>query len=348
MNDPAMWSRGRLEAVPHCPACGSVRRDPHKFARRDNEGMMPDVWCVVRCADCGSLWLDPRPDSESLPRAYDDYYTHVVVSEDVPDSGATGLAWRLIRGYLNRRFGMQRKPANALGYAIFSSIEPWRLKLDYYGRHLTRANFPNPGTLLDIGCGNGAFLGRAAEMGWNVHGCEPDAKAVSACRQLGLDVVQGDAFDSSLDGREFDVITLSHVIEHVVDAPSLLRRIVTLLRPGGRLWMALPNPGSIGMRVLGSSWLELHPPYHLCIPSQSVVCDWLAAVGFLNVEFIRRGAHAGRRWMRACDIATRESLPFPSSGRLLAWRLAADGLATLSAGSSEETVVIASKPRNKA
>lgn len=306
---------------------------------------MPDVWGMARCTDCGSLWLDPRPDAESLPRAYDQYYTHDVESEDIPNHGAGGLAWRLIGGYLNRRFGMQRQPANALGSTIFSLIEPWRLKLDYYGRHLTRKRFPNRGALLDIGCGNGAFLVRAREMGWQVAGCEPDPQAVATCRALGLDITLGDAFDPSFDGRQFDVITLSHVIEHVHQPSELLHRVFTLLHSRGACWMALPNPGSIGLQVFSSSWSELHMPYHLCIPSQQRVIAWVEDAGFIDVKLLRRGAHVRRVWAISRSIAARERLPLPSRPRTTMKRIVADGLATLGTRYAEETVVLAFKPQ---
>lgn len=254
VNPQSHWSRGQLEIVAHCPACGSEKRTENNFTRRDNDASMPDQWRMVKCADCQSIWLDPRPDAQSLPRAYDDYYTHNTEADGVPQNGGSGLAWRLIHGYLNRRFGMHRQPATDWGYTVFSLIEPWRLKLDYYGRHLTHKRVGAPGRLLDIGCGNGAFLARAADMDWQVQGCEVDPKAVAACRSIGLDVIEGDAFAPALENQPFDVITMSHVIEHVHDQPALLQRAYELLRPGGWLWTASPNPQSIAQQTFGSAW----------------------------------------------------------------------------------------------
>ncbi|NRF37051.1 class I SAM-dependent methyltransferase, partial [Bacillus velezensis] len=195
---PSNWSRGQVEFVAKCPACGSNACTSAAFERRDNDDSMPDRWRMVQCGDCRSLWLDQRPDAQSLPRAYDNYYTHSAESDEIPQSGTNGLVWRLIHGYLNQRFGMHRQPAAAWGYYVFSLIEPWRLKLDYYGRHLTHRLVGKPGRILDIGCGNGAFLSRAADMGWQVQGCEIDPKAVAICRSIGIDVIQGDAFHPSL------------------------------------------------------------------------------------------------------------------------------------------------------
>lgn len=335
------WSRGRLQSERCCPACGVEGAVRARFAREDNEGALPDIWSMKQCAHCGSIWLAERPDDASLHLAYNDYYTHVPESEQTAQGGVGTLATGLVNGYLNRRFGTRRQPAHAAGALLFSLIEPWRLKLDYYGRHFDRLDF-NKRRLLDIGCGNGAFLSRAAEMGWNSMGCEPDPKAALACQATGLNVIAGDAFTPLLDKERFDVVTMSHVIEHVTDAPGVLRRVMTLLRPGGWLWMALPNPASLGVRVFGKAWHGLHPPYHLCIPSQAVVLSWLGGVGFTNPRLLRRGAHARSGWATSRRIA--EAIHHPLPGGLLAFRMLSDALASISPQWGEETVVIAQKP----
>lgn len=337
------WSRGHTKSVLSCPACGSNQRDAQIFERHDNEGLMPDLWRMVRCQDCKSIWLDPRPDEESLPQAYSNYYTHDTDIQNPVDSSSKGLSWRLIRGYLNSRFGTRYRPANRGGYPLFSLIEPWRLKLDYYGRHLTRQQFPKTGHLLDVGCGNGAFLTRSSEMGWRAMGCEPDPKAVTVCRKLGLNVIEGSAFHPTLDKYKFDVITLSHVLEHVDDQPALLQRLYDLLHPNGLLWIALPNPESIGFEVFGASWRELHPPFHLSIPTQSIVAKLLTEAGFCRIHFQRRGSHVQSIWNSSCEIARREELPIPSSIQLSWLKLKANLLSTLSSRFADETVVLAYK-----
>tara|TARA_R110000751_G_scaffold84763_1_gene169422 strand:+ start:5983 stop:7044 length:1062 start_codon:yes stop_codon:yes gene_type:complete len=338
------WSRGGLEYIESCPACGESDRALPAFKRGDDGGTMPDRWNIARCNYCSSLWLDPRPDHQSLPRAYDDYYTHNAESENIPQYGTKGIAWKLIHGYLNQRFNMQRLPASKLGYPLFSLLEPWRLKLDYYGRHLTHANVGKPGRLLDIGCGNGAFLARAAEMGWRVQGCEIDPKAVAKCNSLGFDVFEGDAFHPDLPRKQYDVITMSHVLEHIAEPKVVIQQANDLLRPGGWLWLALPNPNSIGLHISNSAWHGLHPPYHLSIPSQNVLKSWLSETGFTNIRLLRRGAHVRSGWRISQSIALREGIPAPSARRIFVWRIIADALATVSSSWAEETVLLAQKP----
>ena len=343
--DPSTgWSRGALESVERCPACGSARRDARQYTRHDDGGVMPDVWRMVRCGACRSLYLDPRPDAESLPRAYREYYTHQAEHIDIPEGGAGGLAWSLIHGYLNWRFGMQRVPANRLGALVFSTLEPLRLKLDYYGRHLARGLFPQPGCLLDVGCGNGAFLVRAREMGWSVAGCEPDPKAVAACHAQGLDVIQGDVFSEALDGQLFDVVTISHVLEHVADPQALLKRAYELLQPGGSLWVALPNPGSLGLRIFGAAWRGLHVPFHLCIPSQSQLRKRVESANFASIKMLRRGAHGRNLRKDSMAIADREKIATPSDFVTALFFILGDLLATFTSRWAEETVMVARKP----
>jgi 2-polyprenyl-3-methyl-5-hydroxy-6-metoxy-1,4-benzoquinol methylase len=298
---------------------------------------------MVGCGDCGSLYLDPRPDARSLPRAYAQYYTHRLPVENVPPGASAGLLWSLVHGYLDWRFGLRRRPALASGAWLFRMLEPLRLKLDYYGRHLDRMAFPTPGRLLDLGCGSGAFLARARDMGWQVTGCDPDPAAVAACRSQGLAVIEGDAFASALDAGGFDVVTLSHAIEHVGDPAAVVRRVGALLAPGGCVWLALPNPASLGLRVFGTAWRGLHLPFHLCIPSQSQLAGMLRAAGFSGIRFLRRGAHAQSEFAAACAIGRREQLPLPPTALVGLLGLGSDLLASCTPRWGEETVVIAFK-----
>ncbi len=43
------WSRGKLEFVPACPACGKEGHAKAIFSRRDNESAMPVQWHMVYC-----------------------------------------------------------------------------------------------------------------------------------------------------------------------------------------------------------------------------------------------------------------------------------------------------------
>lgn len=336
------WSRGALQPVGRCPACGSGKRGKPMACGDHRGNMASDRWCMWRCEGCRSLYLDPRPDDASLAAAYDQYYTHSAEREQVPDGGMGRLLWAGIHGYLNHEHGFSREPAGRTGYWFFRMLPPFRLKLDYYARHLSKRRFPSRGRLLDVGCGNGAFLARAREMGWEPIGLDPDAEAVATCCAQGLRAFEGSLTALPVGiGAGYDVITLSHSIEHVPDVRAALQGAATLLRPGGTLWMALPNPGGIGARFFGGDWRELHPPYHLCIPTQPVLSRLLGECGYNKVEFLRRGSHARRMMLESAENA-RVSGKGAMKTALAPWlRLLSDAIATLSPRFAEETVVVA-------
>lgn len=299
------WSKGNLEAVESCPACGSKSRYQQPLVCFDHvTKILDDQWALHRCADCESLYLDPRPDAESLPMAYENYYTHAADDERPATSGVVGLLWSAIHGYLNRRFGLKRKPAAAWGYWLLQLLPPLRLKLDYYGRHLFADRYPARGQLLDVGCGNGAFLERAKEMGWSTVGIDMDPKAVEFCRKNGLNVFEGTLTQSPDDWKSsFEIVTLRHCIEHVQNPAEYLRIAYEMLKTGGEIWIAWPNTKSLGLVFFEEAWAELHAPHHLCIPSPDQLHSMLELQGFREITFRRRGMHARVSFMKSMENA---------------------------------------------
>ena len=105
---------------------------------------------------------------------------------------------------------------------------------------------PEPGDLLDVGCGRGEFLAAAAEAGHRVLGLDHDRAMLAEAREL--PVCERDALDYLQSTPDcYDSITAFHVIEHlaVPEAEALIRLAADRLRPGGRLIIATPNPGSL-------------------------------------------------------------------------------------------------------
>jgi len=120
-------------------------------------------------------------------------------------------------------------------------------------------------SLLDIGCGNGQFIARMRSFGWKVSGIDPDPVAASYGRSRGLNIETGTIRD--LPGTDcYDVITLSHVVEHVSDPVALLRECAKRLRPvTGRLIVATPNILSLGHWWFGKHWRGWEVPRHFIV-----------------------------------------------------------------------------------
>ncbi|MBU2755759.1 class I SAM-dependent methyltransferase [Acidithiobacillus sp. CV18-2] len=276
-----------LEHVTHCPICKSQKRSLLYDDLTDRVFFCaPGTWTLYACEECGSAYLDPRPSRASIGLAYQSYYTHEEGNN--PEIERVSFLARLKRGlrngYLNHRYSVVLRPSLPLGRWLVPLL-PQRRMIDEYVRHLPRAT---PGAkLLDIGCGNGGFLRIAQQLGWKVWGTDVDENALQVASQTGAKVFKGMLPNLDLPDNSFDVITLSHVIEHVHDPDLALREIHRLLKPGGLLWLATPNLASDGARFFKRHWRGLEVPRHLCLFTPSSITALMKSEGFSVPTFKR-------------------------------------------------------------
>ena len=288
---PRPWPQADLESVPHCPVCGCVERSLLYKGLTDRVFCVADgAWDLYRCAQCVSGYLDPRPTPESIGRAYAGYYTHD--AEDHPivrrNERIRSLLHDLINGYQNHRYGLQRSPTLPIGRWLLPLLPSLRSAADAECRHLP----PLPaggGRLLDVGCGNGGFLLLARQAGWQVEGLDFDAGAVQVARARGLEVHHGGIDVMGERSACYDVITLCHVIEHVHDPITTLRRLHVLLKPGGVMWLDTPNLASLGAGRYGPHWRGLETPRHLVLFTPESLRWALSKAGFHNFKQHWRG-----------------------------------------------------------
>lgn len=277
------WPAQGLERVPACPLCGSGARTVLHAGLRDHAfKTAPGEWAMQRCEDCGCGYLDPRPDAATIALAYERYYTHAV---GPADSAFARLRRRVADAYLNARYGTSYPDAFPGGQHIARLFPRRRAYLDVsFARHLDPATDDNK-RLLDVGCGNGAFLQFAAHLGWLAEGIDNDAAAVAAARTAGCRVIHGDLDNLPFATSCYRHVTLSHVIEHVHEPLKLLKQCFALLAPGGRLWLETPNLRSFGHGVFGPAWRGLEPPRHLVLFDRASLTATLTAAGFSGIEF---------------------------------------------------------------
>ncbi len=150
-------------------------------------------------------------------------------------------------------------PAGATAQAAYGAeyYEPWRERREErLRRRLWRRRLglvearQRHGTLLDVGCGDGLFLKVARDAGWAVEGIEFSAEgARRSSRRLGRPVAVGDLARAPGLRGPFDVVTLWHVLEHLVSPAPMLEAARHRLRPGGLLAVAVPNLDNLPMRA---------------------------------------------------------------------------------------------------
>lgn len=280
------WPEKDLEPVRACPVCGTrARRLLHDKLTDRVFFCAPGTWQLYSCAGCGSAYLDPRPSPSSIHRAYDRYFTHDKPSQAANSDDAPALErlrLSLASGYANWRYGSQNHSTPNIGCLAAWLLPTYKAKIDRAHRYLPRV--PVHGRLLDVGAGNGAFINRARNRGWDVAGAEPDPAALAQAERQGLHVRNGGIECFAKEQNRFDVITMSHVIEHVHDPRETLTQALRLLKPGGRLYLETPNIGSLGQRRFGRHWRGLEPPRHLTLFNWTSLESMLSQVGFKHIQ----------------------------------------------------------------
>jgi 2-polyprenyl-3-methyl-5-hydroxy-6-metoxy-1,4-benzoquinol methylase len=295
--------------VDRCPACGDGGRVVHREVPDRLHGI-PGRWTIRCCSACGSLWLDPRPADDQLTRCYPSaYFTHHAPDVEpayAPLHGLKGLARRHIlvsvRGY---EFDDGPARPTVLGRAL-AAVVPVRTRATS-GLGPLLMHREHDRRLLDVGCGDGSYLAQMREYGWDVTGQEIDPAAAATARtRRGIDVVGEPLGALASRTPGFDVVTGSHVLEHVVDPRAFLAEAVSCLRPGGRLVMVTPNGASLGHRVFGDEWFSLDPPRHLAVYTGVGLRRIAASVpGMVDVR-VSSLARSARKVYRLSKEARRE------------------------------------------
>jgi SAM-dependent methyltransferase len=307
----------------------------------------PGEWAMYRCSGCGGAYLDPRPTSESIGRAYQSYYTHVAEDGAPPPTGRFGRLKRAMgNGYLNSRYNFDLRPALSWGRWVIVFLPRRQCRSDREVRHLA---LDRPRSrILDIGCGNGAFVKQALAWGWDAEGLDPDPNAASVGRNLGLRITTGSLPKTGYPDGSFAAVTMSHCIEHLHEAEASLREICRILQPGGVVWIATPNVNSNGHRVFGKDWRGLEPPRHLVLFTSEALAAALARAGFEQVRQVRSW-FCSQWYFRMSYSVKRGENPLPPQGSRLPWWLKvkadlADWQAFFQPQYGEEIVFVARVP----
>lgn len=100
--------------------------------------------------------------------------------------------------------------------------------------------------ILDCGCGEGFYLKIISELSaCQLYGFDSDEDVLNRARQelneSKIQLDQGDIYDLPYKDSEFDKIILSEVLEHLPDDINALKSIKRVLKPGGILFITVPN-----------------------------------------------------------------------------------------------------------
>ncbi len=231
----------------NCPACEESGSRLYNNAS-DYYFNSPDSWSISRCPKCETLWLDPAPLPEEIGKAYANYHTHTADKNNKYAS----IALRIFKKLFHVKF---------LLHPDYRSLVAEQKNARFLNlKHQKREK------LLDIGCGGGRFLHRMQRIGWDVEGVDFDAAATRKVEEkYGFRVYTGDLRDIKLQANSYDVVVMSHAIEHVCDPASLMGEVRRILKKGGRLIIVTPNSNAVARRRFGIYWRGLEVPRHIQI-----------------------------------------------------------------------------------
>jgi 2-polyprenyl-3-methyl-5-hydroxy-6-metoxy-1,4-benzoquinol methylase len=123
-------------------------------------------------------------------------------------------------------------------------------------------------TILDVGAGTGDFLNICKNNNWKVLGIEPNLDARKIAGEKGI-YLKKNLLD--INDQKFDVITLWHVLEHVEDLKDTIKILNSLLKPNGRIVIAVPNYKSYDAQFYKEYWAAFDVPRHLWHFSQNTI-----------------------------------------------------------------------------
>lgn len=147
------------------------------------------------------------------------------------------------------------------------------------------------GRMLELGCGRGELLKGATNLGWKVKGVEMTENYANAAQSNGIDVECSSILECKSLEDKYDVILLVAVLEHLYEPMQTFHRIRESLRPGGLLYVEVPNEFSLEMRI-GNAYMRLRSkdwvvnlsptfhPFHVVGFSLHSLRRALAAAGF--------------------------------------------------------------------
>jgi 2-polyprenyl-3-methyl-5-hydroxy-6-metoxy-1,4-benzoquinol methylase len=270
-----------------CALCEqNVYRIPVYFKPNDSQftvsyeaaDTLVEGWILSRCQCCGLVSVDQIPDAAELGTHYNsDYYAETILRGQIADwmirkpMGQTNSRWPWSKWSQQRAHNQEIQRLKNLSNIWGSDINP----KPYF---------------LDIGCGTGEVLIAAHDLGWITTGVEISGAAAEQARNASnCTVICSPLEEVQLKRESFDIVHLREVLEHIRFPADLLRQIASWLRPGGIVYIQVPND-LLGyrFRLFGKRWW-IFPPIHLHYFTQQVLVQKLSNLG---LELIEAGSFA--------------------------------------------------------
>ncbi len=244
---------------------------------------------IVRCNKCGLFYTNPRRSQEETSQLYSEGY----FTSDDPST---------------------------LGYDDYSSHAAGLRQVFSDNLAIIESRVRPPASVLDVGCALGYFIEVAMARGWSAEGVEISAYASQAARErTGATVRTGALTSAGLDASSFDVVTMWDILEHTLDPSGELAEAHRALKPGGYLFMTVPDAGALPARLMGRHWFGFKSAAeHNYFFSRDTIDGLLEKAGLKLVE-TRRGVWPCSARFLAAKLGPYSPLAQRMAGALLKW-----------------------------
>lgn len=234
-----------MKVLNNCPACNSTQFKSHLEV--EDYLLSHELFTILRCESCEFVFTNPIPSKKDLDKYYqsDEYISHSSSSKSIFDK-----IYFFIRNYTIRK-----------KYSLINK-------------------YIRSGNILDIGCATGEFLNYFKTKGWKTLGIEPNESARKTASEKFSLSVYPEEFLTNIENNTIDVITMWHVLEHVLDLKVRIQQLKKLIKKNGVLLIAVPNIDSKDAKIYGKHWAALDVPRHLYHFSQSSIQNIFNNEGF--------------------------------------------------------------------
>jgi ubiquinone/menaquinone biosynthesis C-methylase UbiE len=248
-----------------CPLCASAALLPF-LTVGDHYQFKPGRFALERCADCGHVFQNPRLSLAGLDFYYRDFYDGL---------GEDGVG------------------------DLFSADEKY-----YVARAKMVGALHTPRRWLDVGAGHGHFCCVARDVFREARfdGLDLAESIDVAARKGWVDRAHRGLFPEvaqalAAAGDHYDVVSMSHYLEHTRDPAAEIAAAACVLTPGGVLMVEVPDPESRLGHLFGTGWMPWFQPQHQHFLRSGALDRLLRANDLEPLEWHRGEAHGGRDLM---------------------------------------------------
>jgi 2-polyprenyl-3-methyl-5-hydroxy-6-metoxy-1,4-benzoquinol methylase len=207
----------------------------------------------VRCTGCGLVQMNPQPIKNEIIKRYNSAFGKEYLQYEIENEDAFLKLQQL-----------------ALEDAGFFTLE----------KKLMFNTFNEKPSVLDIGCATGSILAFLRDRGWCVTGVEISPCAEYARNEKKLDVRSVPLEENNFEQNSFDIILMSHLIEHLNDPKFILEETYRILKNNGYVFITTPNINGLQAHLYRGRWRSAIFD-HLYLFSVQTLKKMLQNAGFL-------------------------------------------------------------------